>query len=185
MSTNRTDALQVSRRYATAIFDLAVEAGVARPVVEDFSALAAAITAHAELADALANPLVQPHEKTATLAALAAKASPLAQKAVAMVAQNGRASLIPVIAEQLRASLAAHQGEVAAVVTSARTLPAATQKQLAAALAKATGKTVALTLKEDASILGGLMVELGSLRLDATLSGALNTMREQLLAPTH
>jgi F-type H+-transporting ATPase subunit delta len=185
VSINRTDALQISRRYGAAIFALAAEVKKESVVVGEFGVLAAAIDSSADLADALSSPLVSPAQKSATLAALIAKADPLTKRAVETIAAGGRAQVIPAIAESLKAMLAAHQGEVEALVTSARALNAATQKQLAASLAKATGKKVTLTLKEDANVLGGLMVELGSLRLDATLSGALNHMRERLLAPTH
>ena len=185
VSTNRTEALQISRRYATAAFDLSVEAKKEQTLVSELTTLAQAIDASAELAEALGNPLVTNTEKSAVLAALVKSADGLTQRTVKTIAEGGRASLIPVIAEQLRALLAKHSGEVEAVVTSARALSAATQKQLAQALATATGKKVQLTLKQDPQLLGGLTVELGSLRLDATLAGALTNMRAQLLATTH
>lgn len=185
MSTNRTDEIQISRRYATAIFALALAAKNESTVVGEFSALAAAIRGHAELSSALISPLVTPTQKLATLSALMAKADATTKRAIETIAKGGRASLIPTIADDLKARLAAHRGEVEALITSARSLSPATQKQLGQSLAKATGKKVTLKLKEDASVLGGLMIELGSLRLDATLSGALNNMRQQLLATTN
>jgi F-type H+-transporting ATPase subunit delta len=72
--------------------------------------------------------------------------------------------------------------ELEAIVTSARPLSAAIKKQLSESLVAATGKEVQLTLKENPAVLGGLLVELGSLRLDATLAGALTTLRSELLA---
>ncbi len=185
MSINRTDALQISRRYGAAIFALAIAAKNEAVVVGEFGALAAAIAQNANLSEALSSPLVSHAQKAATLAALMAKADSLTKRAVETIATGGRAEVIPAIAQSLASLLAAHQGEVEAHITSARALNAATQKQLVSSLSKATGKTVTLKLNEDASVLGGLMIELGSLRLDATLSGALNSMREQLLAPTH
>lgn len=184
MSTNRTDAIQISRRYATALFALATEAKKEQALVGEMAVLAGAIEGSAELRQALANPVVTNHQKINVLKALAAKGDALTLRAVEAIARGGRASLIPTIAEQLHAMLTEQQGELEATVTSARALPAATQKQLLQSLAKATGKKVKLKLEEDASVLGGLLVELGSLRLDATLAGALNHMREQLLAPT-
>ncbi len=185
MSTNRTDALQISRRYATAVFSLATEAGNASVVVAEIGLLAAAIQDSAPLREALANPMISHTQKADVLAALLKTANPLTQRAVAVVARAGRAGLIPVLAEQLHGLLTAHQGEVEAVITSARPLNAQTQQQLVASLATATGKTVQLKLVEDPAVLGGLSIQLGSLRLDATLAGALHSMREQLLAPTY
>jgi F-type H+-transporting ATPase subunit delta len=180
-----TEALPIARRYATAIFALAREAKSESATTADFGTLAAAIRGDAALADALGNPTIANEKKAAVLAALAAKADPLARRAIDSIALGGRASILPVIADQLARMLAAHQGELAATVVSARPLSAAVKQQLSKSLAAATGKEVKLELKEDASVLGGLLIELGSLRLDATLSGALNQMREQLLAPTH
>lgn len=185
MSTNRTDAIQISRRYATALFALATEAKKEQALVGELAVLAKAINESAELKDALANPLVTNIQKTNVLKALMAKGDALSLQAITIIAREGRASLIPEIARQLHSMLTEQQGEVEATITSARALPAATQKQLLQSLTKATGKKVQLKLVENPEVLGGLMVELGSLRLDATLSGALSTMREQLLAPTH
>ncbi len=185
MSVHHTDALSISRRYATAIFSLAVEAKKAPTVVAEIAILANAIKTSSELAAALANPLIVTDKKSAILAALMAKADALTRRSVETITTSGRAALIPMIADQLRAQLSASQGEVEAIVTSARALPAATQKQLMQSLATATGKTVQLHLREDAAVLGGVRIEIGSLRLDATLAGALTHMREQLLAPTH
>lgn len=185
MSTNRTDAIQISRRYATALFALATDAKKEQALVGELSVLAKAIDENAELKQALKNPIVTHDQKANVLKALMAKADKLSLQAVDTIAKGGRASLIPEIATQLHAMLTEQQGEMEATVTSARALPAATQKQLLQSLTKATGKKVQLKLVENPDVLGGLLVELGSLRLDATLAGALNSMREQLLASTH
>lgn len=185
MSINRTDALQISRRYATAIFALATEGQKESVIVSELSSLAEAISTNPALEEALASPLVGASDKAAILAALMAKADPLTQRAVATIASAGRGEIIPTIAECLRAMLATHLGEVEAHITSANVLNATTQQQLVQSLTKATGKTVKLKLHEDKNVLGGLKIELGSLQLDATLAGALNHMRERLLASTH
>jgi F-type H+-transporting ATPase subunit delta len=185
LSAHSTDALQIARRYATALFSLAVEAKKEASVVNDMQVLSVAMTVNADLAQVIANPIVSNSKKADILAALMAKADGITQRAVVAIAHGGRASVIPMIADDLAARLAAHRGEIEATVTSARALSAATQQQLAQALADATGKTVKLKLSEDVAVLGGLRIEFGSLRFDATLAGALNAMREQLLVSTH
>ena len=182
MSTNRTDALLIARRYATAIFAQAVADKQETAVVSEFETLAKATVDSKELAAALANPLVTRAEKSNVLAALTAKASPLTNRAVKTLATGGRSELIPYVAQILKQKLDAQNGEVVAVVTSARPLGDATQKQLQTALAKATGKKVQLQLTQNPDVLGGLSVQLGSLRLDATLAGALNSMKSQMNA---
>lgn len=184
MSINRTEALPIARRYATAIFALAQKEKSTARVVEALNALAGAIESNDALRAALSNPTIANSVKASLLAALMKKADGLTQRAIETVAAGGRAAIIPALAQQLAAMQAAALGEVEATITSARALSAATQKQLAASLEKATGKSVQLKLMNDPGVLGGVRIELGSLRLDATLAGALNDMRAQLLATT-
>jgi len=182
---NRTDALQISRRYATAAFALAQETNKAALLVGQMAVLASAIRDNQNLAAALSNPTINHEQKAEVQAQLLNNADALTARTVAVVAHAGRADLLGAIAQQLHEMLARQQGQVEATVTSARALSPASQKHIAAALAKATGKTVQLKLENDPAVLGGVRIELGSLRLDATLAGALATMRAQLLATTH
>lgn len=182
MASNRKDALTIARRYATAIFSQALEAKKESDVVADFVALAEAIRGSAPLARALASPLVPREEKSAVLSALAKSAEKLTQRALEVIGDAGRGELLPDIADALEATLREHRGELVAVVTSARPLPAATQKQIKEAIAKATGKPVEVELAENEALLGGLTVQLGSLKLDASLSGALSQLRSAMSA---
>lgn len=183
MSANSTDAILIARRYATAIFSQALETQKESSVVAAFSALAGAIESDAALARALANPLVTRSQKEAVVIGLLKGADALAQRAASVVAQSGRSELFVLISTLLSEQLARHRGERSAVVTSARPLPPATQKQLKESLSKATGKETHVSFAENPELLGGLVVELGSLRLDASLSGALHQMRAALTAP--
>lgn len=182
MSSSRTEQTAIASRYATAIFALATDAKKAPAVVEQLSAVAAAISGSKELADALKSPLVNREAKGGILASLAGKAEKITLQSLATLAEQGRADVLPAIAAILRKKLAEAQGELIAEVESARPLSAAVQKQLTAALSKATGKDVKLDVKENPALLGGVAIQIGSQRLDASLSAALNTMRQQLLA---
>lgn len=185
MSSNRTESLAIASRYATAMFELAVSAKKADTLVEEFLELARAIKSSDELAAALANPLTGRDAKGALLAKLAAKGDKLTLQSLATLATQGRAELLPLVAELLEAKLAKHNGAVMAEVVSARPLNKTVEKQIQAALEKATGKDVQLTLTENPEVLGGVSIRLGSYLLDATLAGALNNMRAQLLAPQY
>ena len=185
MSTNRTESLAIASRYATAMFDLAVAAKKADVLVGEMSAMAAAVKSSDELAAALANPLTSRTAKAALLTQLAAKGDKLTQQSLSTLAEQGRAEILPYVAELLQAKLAKHKDAVMAEVTSARPLSKAVEKQILDALQKATGKEVQMTLKENPDVLGGVSIRLGSTLLDATLAGALNTMRAELLAPQY
>ena len=185
MSTNRTESLAIASRYATAMFELAVKANKADTLVDEFNTLAGAIKSSDDLATALANPLSSRDAKGELLAKLAAKGDALTQQSVATLAAQGRAEMLPLVAELLEAKLAKHNDAVMAEVTSARPLNKTIEKQIQDALEKATGKPVQMTLKENPDVLGGVSIRLGSYLLDATLAGALNDMRAQLLAPQY
>ncbi len=185
MTTSRTDALAIASRYAAAIFALSEEANKSDTVAEELTALGQAVAASEALDSFLKNPLVGRDAKSAALLELAAKGHTLTKQALATIADQGRAELLPTIAETFAKLVAEAKGELTAEVTSARPLSAAVEKQIADSLKKATGKPVQMTMKEDATVLGGVKIQLGSQLLDATLAGALDTMRTRLLTTTN
>lgn len=183
--SKRTSPSTIAARYATAIFALAVEAKKEAVVVEEIGTLGDAVSSHDALKTALQSPLLGREAKGELLAALAQKANKITTQSLAVLAAQGRAALLPEVGKQLRAMLAAANGEMIAQIETARPLSAAVQKQLAAALSKATGKDVKLAITEKPELLGGVAIQIGSQRLDASLSAALNTMRKNLLTPSN
>lgn len=182
MSNTRTDSTAIATRYATAIFSLATEAKNEAIIVDELAQIAGLTTTHAELHEALHSPLISRADKAAVLADIAKKAGTLTQQSLAIIAEGGRADLLPEVVEILKQKLAETHGEIIAEITSARPLSESVQQQLIQSLARATGKKVQLELKQDPAVLGGVAIQFGSLRLDATLAGALTTMRASLIA---
>lgn len=182
MSASVADATSIARPYVAAIFAQAKTAKKEAVVTEEIETIAHAIAEHKELRQALTSPLVSRESKALVLADLAAKGDSITKQALQVLADGGRAEILPQLAVLLRAELNADRGVIVADVTSARPLSDAVKTQLTSALGSATGKTVELALHENPALLGGIAVQLGSLRLDATLAGALNTMRAQLRA---
>lgn len=178
---NLADATPIARRYATAIFDLAREAGQEDVVVAEMEALAAALKGSAPLAAVLANPLVTRAQKTMLMKELAAKTSTITQQSVRVLASSGRAEFLPAVAERLRAQLRALRGEVVAKVVSARPLNAATQAQLVTTLSKASGQKMTLECRVSPALLGGITVQIDSQLLDASIAGRLARLRTNLI----
>ena len=110
VSSNRTDRIKISRRYATAIFALASEAKKQADIVGELGVLAAAIRGNKALGEALSSPLVSLTEKQKLLAALVKKGEALTKRAVDTIAKGGRADLIPTIVDTLHHMLAEQQG---------------------------------------------------------------------------
>ena len=106
-----------------------------------------------------------------------AKADKTVSNFVKVVARNGRLFALPAIIEAFRAKAAAARGEVAAEVTSAAPLSAAQAKTLADTLKGKIGKSVTLTQHVDPSLIGGLVVKVGSQMIDSSLKTKLTAMK--------
>ncbi|RUU63162.1 F0F1 ATP synthase subunit delta, partial [Mesorhizobium sp. M7A.T.Ca.TU.009.01.1.1] len=94
-----------------------------------------------------------------------------------VVARNRRLFAIPGMIRAFRQISAEHRGETAAEVTSAHELTAAQQTELKAALKSVAGKDVAISVTVDPSLLGGLVVKMGSRQIDTSLKTKLNSLK--------
>lgn len=182
MSHTRTIEHAIARRYARAAFALAQTPAAQEQLCAELRTLADAASQSEPLADALRNPLLGRAAKAALLAALGEKAGPLTRRTLQVLAKGGRADLIAPLAEALEALLSEARGELVAQITSARPLSGKALDQIKESLARATGRTLQLRPQIDPALIGGVVVQVGSLRLDASLAGALGAMRQHLLS---
>ncbi|MGO4835869.1 ATP synthase F1 subunit delta, partial [Rhizobiaceae sp. 2RAB30] len=106
-----------------------------------------------------------------------AKIGGLAGNFLGVVARNRRLFAIPGMIRAFRRIAAEHRGEVAAEVTSAHDLTAAQQTELKVALKSVAGKDVAIAVTVDPSLLGGLIVKMGSRQIDTSLKTKLNSLK--------
>ncbi len=171
-------------RYASALFDLASESGTVSAVESDLETLAAALSESAELAAATTNPQLSRGEQGAAVAAVAKhlKLSELTTNFLGVLAGNRRLSKLPDMVSAFKTIAAAQRGEVSAQVTSAHPL---TEDQLAALKTKLTarvGRTVMLSADTDPDLLGGLVVTIGSERIDASIRTRLNSLSQAMKA---
>ncbi len=174
----------IAARYASALFDLAKEAGALKALEADADALKAALAASPDLAAMIASPVISRTEQAAAMAAVAAKMglNALTANTLALMADKRRLFTLPQFLTELSARIADEKGEVTAEVTSATALSAAQAKKLAETLKAKVGKTVKLNTTVDESLIGGLIVRLGSTMIDtsvkAKLAGLQNAMKE-------
>jgi F-type H+-transporting ATPase subunit delta len=171
-------------RYASALFDLASENGKVTPVESDLEKLGAALAESAELAGLTTNPQLTRDVQGTAIAAVAKKLklAPLTTQFLGVLAANRRLAKLPAIISAFKAIAAAQRGEVTATVTSAHPLSA---DQLAALKTKLTareGRTVMLTASVDPDLLGGLVVTIGSQRIDASIRTRLNSLATAMKA---
>lgn len=174
----------IAARYAAALFELAKEAKGLKALEADAEALGAALEASADLRAMIASPVISREEQAAAMAALAKKMklSALTANTLSLMAGKRRLFVLPQLVADLQARIAAEKGEVTAEVTSAAALSADQAKQLAATLKARVGKDVKLKTAIDESLIGGLVVKLGSTMIDTSVKAKLaalqNAMKE-------
>lgn len=171
-------------RYATALFELARDAGELDRAEADLNQLDAALGGSPELADLIRNPVYTRSEQGAAMAAVADRMGlgPLVRNVVALMASKRRLFALPQTIAQFRALLAEHRGEVTADVTAAHELSDAQRDALAAKLKDSLGRDVKLNVRVDRDIIGGLVVRVGSRMIDSSIRSRLarlqNAMKE-------
>ena len=154
MSDTGSISSGVAARYATALFDLAKDAKSLPAVESDLDALDVALAEN----DAL-------------------KLSPVVGSTLGLMAQKRRLPVVPALIEAVRAMIADEKGEITAHVSAAKALTAAQEKSLAATLKKSTGKDVKIKTTVDASLIGGLIVKVGSKMIDSSIKSKLSNLQ--------
>lgn len=171
-------------RYASALFDLASENGTVTPVEGDLDTLAAALSESHDLAALTTNPELARDVQGKAMAAVAKtlKLSTLTTNFLGVLATNRRLAKLPTIIAAFKAIAAAQRGEIAATVTSAHPLSADQLATLKTRLTAREGRTVMLTATVDPDLLGGLVVTIGSTRIDGSIRTRLNSLAQAMKA---
>lgn len=171
-------------RYASALFDLASENSVVTAIESDLETLAKALAESPEFAALTTSPKVGRGDAKAAIAALAKtmKLTPLASNFLGVLAQNRRLAQLPNVIRAFRTIAAAQRGEVTADVTSAHPLTDSQIETLRQKLTAREGRAVKVTTRTDPDLLGGLVVTLGSKRIDASIRTRLNTLAQAMKA---
>lgn len=169
----------VAERYASSLFELALEQGAIDAVGADLGRFQAMIDDSADLKRLVASPVFSAEDQLKAIVAICGKAgiSGLVANFLKVVTSNRRLFAVPGMISAYRQIVARHRGEVTADVTSAHALTAAQENELKAALQGVTGKTVAINVTVDPSILGGLVVKVGSRQIDTSLRTKLSTLK--------
>lgn len=177
-------SLGIASRYAQALFEIAKEEKGLGALEADAEAIGAALSASADLRDVIASPVVARDDQARAIAAVAAalKLSATTTNTLALMASKRRLFVLPQLVANLKSRIADEKGEVTADVTSASVLSADQASKLAAALKASVGKDVKLNTTVDESLIGGLVVKLGSVMIDTSVKAKLaalqNAMKE-------
>jgi F-type H+-transporting ATPase subunit delta len=169
----------IAKRYATAVFDLAREAKKVKDVEADLTALHDAMTTSDDFRSLIHSPIYTRDQQAAAMTAIAKKMklSGVMANTLTLMAQKRRLFVLPQLVQTLRDIIAEDKGEVTADVTSAKALTKTQADKLAASLKKTTGKTVTLHQSVDETLIGGLIVKVGSKMIDTSIRSKLNSLQ--------
>ncbi|MBX3579106.1 MAG: F0F1 ATP synthase subunit delta [Rhizobiaceae bacterium] len=169
----------VAERYAGSLYELAAQAKQVESVEADLAGVETMIAESADLARLIKSPVFSAEDQQKAITAIADKAGikGLVGNFLRVVAQNRRLFAVPAMIAAFRRIAAEARGETSAEVTSAHALTAAQETELKAALKQVAGKDVAFAVTVDPSLLGGLVVKLGSRQIDTSLKTKLNSLK--------
>jgi F-type H+-transporting ATPase subunit delta len=169
-------------RYATALFELALEANAVEAVKADLNRFDALVAESADLNRLVRSPVFSAEEQLQALSAVLERVGirGLAANFLKLATSNRRLFAVRDMIKAFRALVAQHKGEVTAAVTVAEPLKDAHVDALRTALKSVTGKDVDLDIKVDPAILGGLVVKLGSRMVDSSLRTKLNAIKHAM-----
>jgi len=172
----------VSGRYATALFELAREDKSIDAVKADLDKFDAMLAESPELVRLVRSPVFSADTQSKALAAVLSKAGIGGTTAnfLKVLAANRRLFAVADVIRAFRALVAKFKGEATAEVTVAEKLNDKNLDALKAALKSVTGKDITLNVKVDPSIIGGLVVKLGSRMVDTSLRTKLNSIKHAM-----
>ena len=168
------------RIYAKALFEAAKEARRLAPVREELSDFVAAVQQVPELRELLRNPQLDPRSKRAALEDLLSGADELLRNFLLVLVDKGRARQLEEIAREFERLAAEQEGIVRAELTTAVELSDAEAKKLLKQIEQASGQKVEATRSVDPDLIGGMILQVGSRRLDASVRGRLERLRREL-----
>lgn len=169
-------------RYATALFALAKENNSIDAVQASLDTLSAAMAESDDLRALTSSPVLSREDAGKAIAATAKALGldPLSTNMLGVLAANRRLDQIQAVIRAFSTLASDHRGEITAEVTSAHPLDDKQIDALKAQLKKRVGSDVSVSTAVDSSILGGLVVQIGSQMIDSSIKTRLNTLSQAM-----
>jgi F-type H+-transporting ATPase subunit delta len=150
-------------------------------VHEALADFAIAIEQSPELRSVLRNPQLESTAKANILADLAGDEEPLFKNFLLLIAEKGRAGELDEIANEFERLMAREERRLTVELTTARELTDAEAQAIVAQIEKAAGRKVEATRSVDPELVGGIVLQAGSYRVDASVRGRLQRLRQDLV----
>ncbi len=182
MSESASISGGIAARYAKAVFEIAKETSNLDSLEGNLDELAGALSDSADLRDLISSPVYSRQAQGDAIAAVAERMGliPVLRNTLGLMAQKRRLFVLPQLVRTLREMLAAEKGEVTAEVTSATALTDAQTAKLAETLKAQVGSDVKINTTVDESLIGGLVVKVGSKMIDTSIRAKLNSLQNAM-----
>jgi F-type H+-transporting ATPase subunit delta len=170
------------RVYAEALLEAARDQGNVDRVREELADFVAAIESSDELRLLLRNPQIEPHVKRDALDAVLGEADPLVRNFLLLLAEKGRIGEVEEMQAELERLVALAERVLELELTTAVELSDEEAAQVVGQIEQAAGRKVEATRSVDPDLIGGIVIQAGSQRLDASVRGRLDQLRQELTA---
>lgn len=172
----------VHRVYAEALLEAARDRGRLAEVREELGDFVAAVESSPELRSLLRNPQIEAHVKREALAAALDEADELVRNLLLLLAEKGRVGEVADVQQELERLIAREERVLALDLTTAVELSDEEAEQVIRTIEEASGRRVEASRTVDPGIIGGIVIQAGSQRLDASVRGRLDQLRQELTA---
>ncbi|MFN8224032.1 MAG: ATP synthase F1 subunit delta [Gaiellales bacterium] len=169
------------RLYARALFEAAKDQDRTAIVGDQLRELATALAETPELEAFLTNPQLDPRAKASLLEEIATGADPLVQNFLKLAAEKGRGGDLRDIAAEFEQLVDREQGRITVELTTAHELSDTDAAAIVSQIEKSSGRSVEASRSVDPSLIGGLILQAGTLRVDASVRGRLEKLRRELV----
>ena len=175
-------AIAVAHRiYARALFDAAKENDRLARVREELGDFVAAIEEVPELRELLRNPEVDSRARAAALDDVLGDADELLRNFLRLLSEKGRSGQIETIHEEFERLAAAEERRLEVELTTAQELTDEEEREILEQIERVSGRKVEATRKVDPDLIGGVVLQAGTLRVDASVRGRLERLRHELV----
>ncbi|SFA38814.1 ATP synthase F1 subcomplex delta subunit [Paracoccus halophilus] len=182
MANSASISADIAGRYAQALFDLVRDSGAIDALSGQVDELASAYDSSADLRELSVSPIYDRQDQEAAIGALAEKMgfSPALANTLRLMARNRRLFALPQFVAKLRGLIADTRGEITADVVSAAALSDQQKTRLADTLARKSGKKIKLNARVDETLIGGMIVKLGSQMIDSSIRSKLASLQNAM-----
>ena len=169
-----------ARMYARALYEAADDRDRVEPVREELSDFVESVREVPELRAVLLNPQLDPRAKVSVLEELLGDTDELVRNFLILLTERGRVRELEEVQRELERILAAEAGQLTMELTTAIELSDNEFTKLVSEIERSSGHKVEATRKVDPELIGGVVLQVGSLRVDSSVRGRLERLQREL-----